>query len=205
METSAIQKQTADIVEATAWVKAIKTPEHCSQIGAYTQTIKALQGEIKATFDPIIAKTHAAHKEACDQRRKFLMPLEREEARLKNIIAAFLRHQKQVEAQREAKLRVQQTAAIEKAAVKVEKAGDAEGAEMLRNAPIPSPQVEHYRLEGTSTRENWKAEITDVSKVPRKYMVPDQGQLNAVMKATQGKAEIPGVKAIRLDIVSVLK
>ncbi len=64
-----------DLVRATACIKGIK----------------GMQNKVKESFDPIVEKAHASHKEAIGQRDKYLKPLLDLEKRFKDAILVFNR------------------------------------------------------------------------------------------------------------------
>lgn len=65
--------------------------------------------------------------------------------------------------------------------------GDHEGAMALAEPTAPSKM---------SARTVWRWEVTDIDKVPEEYIVrmANKTKLDALMKATNGQVEIPGLK-----------
>lgn len=61
---------------------------------------------------------------------------------------------------------------------KVEEAGE----ESLVAAPV------------AATRKYWKFRITDVSKIPSEYMIPDETALGRLARSQKEKASVPGVE-----------
>ena len=55
---------------------------------------------------------------------------------------------------------------------------------------------------GASYREQWSAEVVDISLVPREYMVVNQQALDKIAMATKGTIQIPGVKFVSKTIMS---
>jgi hypothetical protein len=60
-----------------------------------------------------------------------------------------------------------------------------------------APQV--AKVKGFSITEIWSAQVVDVSKIPREYMVPDQARLDELAKAHKENLSIPGVLAVKRD------
>lgn len=58
------------------------------------------------------------------------------------------------------------------------------------------------KVAGLSTRENWSFRITDASKLPREYLVPNESAIRSVVKGLKGATNIPGVEVFRDDIVA---
>ena len=48
----------------------------------------------------------------------------------------------------------------------------------------------------------WKFRINDVGKIPHEYMIPDEQKIGAVIRATKGQVQIPGVEIYSEDSVS---
>ena len=59
-------------------------------------------------------------------------------------------------------------------------------------APVVESKIEE--VFGISTRKVWKYEIIDLTILPREYMIPDESYIGKIVRASQGKKEIPGVK-----------
>jgi hypothetical protein len=47
----------------------------------------------------------------------------------------------------------------------------------------------------------WGFEIADAAMVPREYLMPDESKIGAVIRASKGTIQIPGVRAIRRESV----
>lgn len=54
--------------------------------------------------------------------------------------------------------------------------------------------VAPVRLAGVSYRELWRCEVIDAGAVPREYLTPDMTKIGAVVRATKGSLQIPGVR-----------
>lgn len=65
-------------------------------------------------------------------------------------------------------------------------------ASLRENAKMELPKAQ---AKGTASRSSWHVEITDVSLLPREFMVPDEKKLNSIASALKDKApDIPGVR-----------
>jgi hypothetical protein len=60
--------------------------------------------------------------------------------------------------------------------------------------PEEAPRKVRTELGGTGLRACWTYEITDVSLLPREYMVPDTAMLNMIAKKHHDAKPIPGVR-----------
>lgn len=52
----------------------------------------------------------------------------------------------------------------------------------------------------TSFRVDWKAEVIDASLLPREYLMPDETKINAVVRASKGSIQIPGVRVFSVEV-----
>lgn len=63
--------------------------------------------------------------------------------------------------------------------------------------PVPSAVP---KVEGISFRTDWKWEVTDVSQVPREYMMVNEVAINGVVRAMKDKTNIPGVRVFTVQV-----
>src|ERR1017187_8624590 len=89
METDLALADNVTLTSARAENFQIKNAEDYKDAGAEARNIKTLMEQVKATFDPICEKAHAAHKEATAQRERHFKPLDRALSFLKNKMAAY--------------------------------------------------------------------------------------------------------------------
>ena len=82
--------------------------------------------------------------------------------------------------------------------MKAESRGDSAKAEQFqeRAAVVVAPTVAApaLKVQGESTREVWKFEVTDPTLVPRPYLVVDESAIRKVVQALKGGTDIPGVR-----------
>lgn len=62
------------------------------------------------------------------------------------------------------------------------------------NAPAVFISPEENKVPGISKKTTWKFRITDESKIPREYLIPDERGLADIAKKTKGKLDIPGIE-----------
>lgn len=55
-----------------------------------------------------------------------------------------------------------------------------------------------YRIE-------WKAEIIDESALPREYLMPNEAKINAIVRASKGSIQIPGVRIYSVEVPVIHK
>ena len=77
----------------------------------------------------------------------------------------------------------------------------AEAAEVtITSMPRPKPRSE---LKHTTFIEKWKYRITDETKIPPQYMMPNEKRIAATVRNMGGMAEINGIQIYRDDEVRI--
>jgi len=187
----------------------VQDQESLTAANAFLQDIKRMAAQIAATFDPQIATAHKLHRSLIEEKKKFTDPLDLAEKLVKPKIAAYLVEQERIKreaAEKRAKAEEDARKLAEKAVAKAEKLeekGEPEKAaavieqafktvEAITDAAPVVPEAPETN--GLSLRTEWKFVITDVNKIPREYMVPDEVAIRRVVKALKDKANIPGVR-----------
>lgn len=164
--------------------------------------IKDIRKEISDTFTPIKRKMDAAKKEVLDQEKRADIPLQEAEGIIKPKIADYLAEQERIRKAEEDRLRAiaekeeEERRLIE--AMELEAAGETEAAEEVISEPVyvPPPVVEKIvpKIAGIVEKRTWTFEITDDSKLPRQYLVPDEKAIRAAVTSLKDRCNIPGVK-----------
>ena len=173
--------------------------ERLKELSAAEKRIEDMRKSLKA---PILAAGKAIDA-------FFNAPLDRIINARNSIKRSLLTYQQEEERKRrEIEARAQEEA--RKAAEKLQKQADAaaakgktEKAEALQQAaasvivPVIVPTVQ--RLAGVSNRLTWHYEVTDVSKLPREWMSPDDKKLGAYVRSMKSETNIPGVRVYSKD------
>ena len=191
-------------------------------------TCRKVEKKITEHFEPARAALDKAKKELISARDSLIGPFVEARALLAESAGSYERRERErVEAERvaaEKKAREEaderaraQQAAAEAAALEAEKAGDAALAERLIEkaveaetapafvAPLTPFQPRMSKVAGVSTRENWKAEVTDkmalirfVAEHPEWAAVvePSMTTLNQLARTAKGTLTLPGVRAV---------
>jgi len=216
----ALARQAASWPDRARALRVVDQPTY-EQASEHLIGIKGLRASIEETFGPIIAKAHAAHKEAVAQRKKVEAPLEEAECILKKGISGYLAEQERLRREEERRLReaveLQAAAELEQRIEEAERSGApvAEINAMIEQplvvpAPVAPPRVQ--RVEGISMRETWRAEVVDKAALIRAAAVrPDLHALlevnvpalNGMARALKSAMSIPGVRAVCETGVSV--
>lgn len=213
LEVRKIKEQSLELINKANDME-VRTREQYDSTAIFLKAIKAIQKQVKKTFDPIVDKTRAAWKESVAQKDKHLNPLVEAERLVKKKVLLFLQEDARKRKAEEDRLAAEarererkEKAKLEKKAEKAEARGDMEKAEELREKKeevhIPTPIIpDEKKKDGVSLPKIWKAKITDINLVPREHMLPDMVKLNKLAKAVKGTMQIPGVEFYFEETVS---
>lgn len=173
-----------------------------SQADQLIKDMRLVRKEIGLAFDPIIAKAHAAHKEAKAQKDKAELPLIQAEEYLKPQIKRYIDQQEQIRLAEENRLRLEAQRAEEEKrlaeAAQLEAEGLKEEAAAVLEAPQPivMPTVEKTtpKADMRLYRKTWKFEVIDLAKLPEKYKMANESAIRSVVNGLKEKAKIDGVR-----------
>lgn len=183
VDTKAVAKR-VEPLEKTALSLKITSAATYEKAVLIRKDIRAMQSEVKNTFEPIVKSTKAAYDEARAQRDKFLKPLDAADSYLKKIAVDY-----------EVKKEQAQQAKIETA---IESGNEQKAAKIMAKPAAPI-------VEGVSYRDNWAGECTDFlalvkavasGKVPTDALILNTPWLNAQARAEKSALKIPGCKAV---------
>lgn len=167
----------------------------------YLKDCKERLIKINETFDPIVEKAHAAHKEALAQKKKHSDPVEQAKKIIGAKVAAYESEQQKIRLEKERVAREEARKAQEEQrlaeAALLQDAGMSEEAEavLVTERPLEIQKVEEApKIEGLSFRENWCFEIVDVNQIPREYLIVNEKAIGAVVRSLKENAKIAGVR-----------
>lgn len=188
-----VKANSFDIVNNDVYIEAME----------FAKTIKAMQKEVDAAFDPIVKQNHAAWKAAIAQKTKYYEPLEKALKFLDTKGRIFRTEQERLRIEEERKaqeLARKEAERLQKLAEKAKARGDEEKAESFEVkaqeaaniTPVVAPKV--AAVEGIKVRKIWKYRIVNANAIPREYLIPNEVMLGQVARATKGTLPIPGVE-----------
>lgn len=179
--------------------------------GEFLVTLKGMQKEVAATFDPVVAAAHQAHKAATAARAKHLDPLDGAERVIKGRMSTFRQEQQRIAAQAEAErqkiLREQEEKERLERAVKAEEAGLDDLADHILETPValpaavapPPPPV--AQTKGVAEVKVWKFEIVEPLAVSREFLAIDEAKIRQVVKSMgEGAAAVVGGIRVYSDV-----
>lgn len=197
---------------ATAATAKIEGEEEYRQVAELGTTLKGYADALKAAQLEQTRPINAARDTVIGHYRSVTADLETSMKAIREGLGAYGRRVEQEARARQA--REEQKARedrerLEAAARTHEDAGEHEMADAAREvaaqtfAPIvpTTPHGGGTRVAGTSTREDWKCEVTHPERVPAQFLMVDMAKLGAHVRAHKGSlldaagdSKIPGVK-----------
>ena len=191
-ETALIKQQVSKAITAaeliqitnqTDLTKAVDVLSRIKQVGKLIQ--EAMNAPIKvayAAYKEIKAKQEAIYGE-------YLARHEQAEKIVKDKMLAFQRMVEEERRKEEARL----AARVEKGTMKFETA-------VAKMEALPDvPKTAEGKLGSISTRKIKKFEITEESKLPREFLIPDTVKIRQAVMAGQ---EIPGIRVYEEEIIA---
>jgi len=174
-----------------------------SRAGELLVSHEALKKVIVAKFKTPKSKAHDSWKEIVAWEKEEIARLTPSITNLNKQMTAWVVEQEKLRKAEEARLlREAEKKAEEEqlaAAVEAEAQGDSEEAGAILEEPVftPPPVVEKSvpKVSGQTMSTTWRYKITDLNKIPRQYMIPDEKALNALVKAQKERTNVPGIKA----------
>lgn len=181
--------------------------------GAFLIGLKALEKEINDTFDPVIKAAYEAHQASLRARDKHRAPIIEAEKIVKSKMGEFRKNEEKRLRDEENRLRELARKKEEedrlREAERLINEGRPEEALILLGQEIETPPVilpeTAPKVPGIVARSVWKFRITDPSKVPCEYHMIDEAKIGRVVRATEGKIEIPGVQTYEEKEIAVRK
>jgi|GEM_PF-2311911 len=175
----------------------------------------ALDKEVHVLVDPVCESTNKAHKDATGLKSKLLKPITTIKEAYQRAIGAYDFEKEKKAKAAAAKLEKERQDKIDalriEEAEKLEEAGEPEKAQEVLDIQVDLAPIviEKVKVAGLQYRDNWQAEVTDKTKIPMEYLIPDLSALTKHAKeiaaSTKRKNEnaevvsdIPGVKFVNL-------
>jgi hypothetical protein len=155
--------------------------------GEFLKRVKATAKDVEAHFQPEYEVVYSAYKEVLDHRKSYQNLLAEAEATVKVKMGEYNRLIERRAAAERQKIAEQQAA--DRAAA------EASGAVLFDVAP-PAPIVEAPKVAGVYEVITYRYEITDLEKLPRYLMIPDDKKIGQLVRVGGKSANIPGVTVI---------
>jgi hypothetical protein len=207
--------------------QAIKDKNSLDEVVAKTKALKKVRALIKGFLEPEVKELYIEYTGKRDVMNGFSKPLEAIEKQKKKEMIAYEREQERIRKEEEAKAlkKAEEEAReekklLEKEALEAMDKGDEEEAELKaaqaeQVSPqdhIPAQKPAYMPPQGTSIRENWKAEVTDMMALIKAVaadpnlincLTPNQTYLNQRARSDKDNLKIPGVRVWNEGSVSM--
>lgn len=186
---------------SSARALVVESPEQFTRADVFCVGLKELEKEIISTFKEPKEKAWQSHKAIVAAEAKHLEPVQEARKIAKGKMVVFQeaeeRKRQEDERRRQAEARREEEDRKLREAEALEKAGDKKSAQEVIESPVviaPVKVVSQVPKSSTVFQERWDFQITDPTKIPREYLTVDTVRLGAVVRATKGALEIPGVR-----------
>ena len=186
----------------TAKDLVIKDEPSYEVAGDFLGALKSREKSIDGVLDPFVRNNYDAWQAALALKAQHMGPVKEAEVIVKAKIKTY-----RIEAERkykEEELRLREEAREAEEAERLRRAeellaaGRPEDAIVLLEGEHESPPIvvtsaipKHRSI---IDREVWKFRIKNEALIPREYLVPDEVKIGKVVRATEGKIEIPGIE-----------
>ena len=184
--------------------------------------VRALQQEIHAFMDPLVASAYEHHKLLTQRRTALLEGPATAERIVKEKLVAHERRQREeqeaAERRQREEIRKQQEETQLRLAAEAEKAGDPKRAERILSGPPPAVLVPPVKLAtpptkatGVTYREQWTAKVVNLTelvkavadgRVPLEYIQPNQQALDGLARSLKDALRVPGCEATKALIAA---
>jgi hypothetical protein len=203
-------KQEIELYKTRAESLTVTTPEEMTAAESILAELRRRKKIWLEAVEDTVKNAHAAWKAAVAHRDSIAGPIDAAERIVKDRIATYIsdqrrkaeaerrRLQAEADAQAEAE-RKRAMAAAEKLKTPELKEARIEQAQAIV-APVVqvAAAVPETKLASVVT---YGFEIEDAAKIPAEYLMPDEKKIGAVIRATRGSVNIPGVKVVRRESV----
>jgi hypothetical protein len=193
---------------------AIVDQESYDRAAFLLKDLAELEGKIKDHHAPVKKAAFDAHKAAVAAEKRLLEPIERARGIIVRTIIRWDEQQNRIRMELEAKAKeaaaklsddivLEQAIAAEEMGASVEETNGI--LDMVVPLPVPQMAPTYQKLSGISTRNSWKAEVTDLralclaigqGKCSENLVVPNLAGLNALARVEKSTLRVPGVRAV---------
>lgn len=188
----------------------VTTGEEYVQAAEILKAIKGYRAQVADAFDFVIEQAHRTHQAALAQKKRYETPAIEAETIVKDRMRAFDMEAERQSRMEQARLRAEAEKRAEeersKRALEALAAGNAKAAAVeLTTPPVVAPVYVPKatpKVDGISTRSEWRYRIVDDAAVPRAYLVLDLKKIAAEVRIKKGGTNIPGIEAFEEKTVS---
>ena len=206
-----IEQETTDALANAPAFQKIESAEDASRVGDFLTVVRSVRKKITEFFRDDIDKAHALHKSLLAKMKQ----VDERPAKAEEVCRRMLGDWQDRE---NARIREEQRKLDEQAKAQAiadaKKEGDKKlaaqierGTVAVASSVVAAPVA---KVEGVSTRDDWKAEVVDkltfikavaTGTQPLDWLEIEIGAISKVMQATKGQMQIPGIRAVRKTVV----
>lgn len=215
-----IKAEALTIVEQAKIIKITDQPTYDHACNLLLEQVKPFRKRWAEYWKTVKEPAWKAYQAIQDRFNEGDRPLEAAERQIKAEIAKWDTEQQKIREELQRKAEEEARKAEEEERLRIATMAEESGAteeqvNEIVNAPVvavaPPVAMTYQKASGMSTRENWKARVTDMKKlcaaigkgqVPITYVLPNESVLNARAKADRNTLNIPGVVPWNDPVVS---
>ncbi|MCK5561231.1 MAG: hypothetical protein KAJ51_11575, partial [Thermoplasmata archaeon] len=164
--------------------------------------LSTFRSKLKCIFDPIVKKANDAKKEAADQRKAQIDPIEQAENIIKQKCKDYENERERRRLETEEKMKAKAKADAEQQVKDDKEFAEAHGLDDDNEEPSPpAPEVKVKvkptieKVTGLGIRRTWKYRITDEAKIPREFLKIDNVKIGEAVRQGKDKTSIEGIEA----------
>jgi hypothetical protein len=203
-------KQEVELYKAQAEKLQVTTPEQMTAAESILAELRRRKKVWLEAVEDTVKGAHATWKAAVAHRDSIAGPIDAAERIIKERIAGYVFEQRRKAEAERSRLQAEADAQAEAERKRAMAAAEKLKTPELKEARIEQAQaivapvvqvaaaVPETKLASVVT---YGFEITDAAKIPAEYLMPDEKKIGAVIRATKGAMEIPGVKVVRRESV----
>ena len=194
-------EKSLEVLESHRKEITVTSPAHRVKAIAFIKTVKEKRVEVVAFFKESKEKAHATWKSIVAQEKTFTDKLDALEKATKEAIGGYDTAQEKIREAEEERLRKEAEEAAEAERRKLEgiakrtKDEDKRDA-LLDKAATVTPALVSLpsavkKEEGESSRKNWYYRITDIERLAREYLIPNDVVLKALARSPEARKTPP--------------
>lgn len=175
-----LKREVTDVVTRAQMLSVTNNTQYVAA-AEFLKGVKALQGDVDATFDDIIATAHQAHKVALAKKKEHYDPLATAERVVKALMNQYtakveadrVAEENRIRREHEDRIKAQAQEENLKRAQELTEQGDLDGAAAAVDAEVEVPEVPVHvpsalpKVEGVSSRKGYEVERVDLNVLMR--------------------------------------
>ena len=207
--TLEIEAQGRELITTAGGFEIVTAADYAEAAG-FLRGLKAYRDRVAEAFDSTVAAAHKAWKEATATRSRYEAPAAEAERIVKAKMGTYQAAAEKKRREEETRLRLEAAKRAEeersrKALEALAEGNAAKAVETLLRPPAPVAVVVPRatpKVEGVSSRIEYRFRIVDAAALPREYLVPDEKKIAAEVRAKKGETKIAGVEVYEETIIA---